>query len=128
MITVERDTFTDNSTEGEMLIDGAFECFTLEPRRRQDLGKPFCTPAGVYLYVVQRSRHFQRDVICIENVPGFDAIEVHPGNFPKDTHGCTCVGSTRGVDFVGHSDAEFDALLAKIPRTGQIEYKNLYES
>ena len=123
---VIRKRFTSYSTEGQLYIGtpGVFECFTLEPRLSQKFGKPYCTPEGIYFYGVERSQHFQRNVIVVKNVPGFMAIECHPGNFPKDTHGCTLVGQVEGVDFIGHSDAAFDALMAKINQTGTIEYRN----
>ena len=69
-----------------------------------------------------RSPRFGRNVIAVESIPGFDDIEVHPGNFPRDTHGCCLVGCTEGADFVGQSDEEFDALMGKITPVGQIEY------
>jgi hypothetical protein len=122
MLNVVRDRLTINSTEGRLSIDGVFECFTLEPRHTTLFGKPYCIPAGIYYYRVQHSQHFNRNVICIENVPGFSAIEVHPGNFPRDTHGCTLVGTSNGIDFVGHSESAFDALLAKILSEGTISY------
>jgi hypothetical protein len=105
-----------------MYINGVWEAFTLEPRRDQSQGKPFCVPAGMYGYSIYSSPRFGRNVIAVEAIPGFDDIEVHPGNFPRDTHGCCLVGRTEGSDFVGQSDVEFDALMGKITPIGQIEY------
>jgi len=123
-LKVVRDRFTSYSTEGRLYLDTFFQCFTLEPRRSREFGKPFCIPEGIYLYEVRRSQHFQRDVICIDLVPGFTSIEVHPGNFPKDTHGCTLVGITQGEDFIGHSEEAFDRLLQRIVPRGTIQYVN----
>ena len=123
-IKIIRNRFTGLSTEGQLFIGDTFQCFTLEPRMSQRFGKPFCTPEGIYIYRVKKSQHFGRNVICVENVPGFSAIEVHPGNFPADTHGCTLVGQTDSLDFVGHSEAAFDELLAKVEPTGTIQYVN----
>ncbi len=50
----------------------------------------------------------------VDNVPGFTGIEIHWGNFPKDTEGCTLVGTGQGKDFVSHSVAEFDVLFQKL--------------
>jgi len=122
LISIRRKTYTDQSTQGEMLLNGTHECFTLEPRRDQSQGKPYCVPAGIYDYSVYSSPRFGRNVIAVQAVPGFDDIEVHPGNFPRDTHGCCLVGRTEGVDFVGQSDVEFDSLMSKIPPVGSIEY------
>ena len=122
MLTVQRLTCTPLSTSGELLIDGQHECFTLEPRADRSQGKPYAIPTGLYKYTIAPSQHFGRNVIRLEDVPGFDAIEVHPGNFPRDTHGCTLVGTTHAANFVGHSNDAFNALLGKIPPVGLINY------
>ena len=105
-----------------MAIDGLHQCYTLEPRKDKSQGKPFCIPAGVYKYFVGPSPHFGFDVIHLVNVPGFVDIEIHPGNTPADTHGCTVVGTIQSANFVGHSVEAFQALLAKIPPQGEITY------
>lgn len=122
LLTVKRIRATPESTQGEMLIDGAFECYTLEPRMDRSQGKPYAVPAGTYPYAVAPSLHFGRNVIRIAGIPGFDNIEVHPGNFPADTHGCCLVGATEAENFVGRSDAEFNDLLTKIVPVGRIQY------
>ena len=50
----------------------------------------------------------------VEGVPGFDAIELHSGNKPSDTHGCGLVGYTWSTDYVGQSRAALEALLVKM--------------
>jgi Steigviridae/Suoliviridae L,D-carboxypeptidase/transpeptidase len=122
LISIRRKTYTDQSTQGEMYLNGTYECFTLEPRKDQSQGKPYCVPAGLYDYGIHSSPRFGRNVIRIQDISGFDDIEIHPGNFPRDTHGCCLVGRTKESDFVGQSDVEFDSLLAKIPPVGSIEY------
>jgi Family of unknown function (DUF5675) len=122
LITVQREAGDAQCTPGRMLLDGVPECFTLEPRRDQSQGKPYCVPAGLYSYSIYSSPHFGRNVIAVESIPGFTDVEVHPGNFPSDTHGCCLVGKTEGTDFIGQSDAEFDVLMGKVPPVGQIQY------
>lgn len=121
-ITVQRKSYTPLSTQGEMFLDGVHECYTLEPRRDQSQGKPYCIPAGTYPWSKKISLHFGFKTIWLSNVLGFTDIEIHPGNFPLDTHGCTLVGETEGLNYVGMSDAEFAYLMAKLPDSGQITY------
>lgn len=122
LITINRMTYTDESTQGQMGLDGIFECYTLEPKQDQSKGKPYCIPAGTYRYVIGISARFSRNVIKVLDVPGFTDIEIHPGNFPGDTHGCTVVGNVEGTDFVGHSNFEFGELMGKISVSGTVEY------
>jgi hypothetical protein len=109
-ITVLRDTFTDKSATSEVLLDGAQRWFGIEPPNRSD-PKPYCVPAGAYPVILAHSAHFDMTVPCVQNVPGFTGIEIHPGNFPRNTHGCLCIGDSRGEDFVGMSRKAFDELM-----------------
>jgi hypothetical protein len=122
-ITVDRQTFTTNSTIGSMSIDGVFQCYTLEPTYREVIGQPVPTwkvpdqtaiPAGTYVVTLRDSDRFKRIMPHVEAVPGFDGIEIHWGNYPKDTDGCTLVGQSRTVDMVGASQATFAALFPKL--------------
>lgn len=121
-IEVIRKTFTDQSTEGELWLNDVRLGYTLEPRVDQSQGKPFAVPTGTYHWSKAFSQHFGFMVIKIFNIPGFEDIEIHPGNYPKDTHGCCLVGSTQGKDFVGNSVVEFLTLLAALPLSGTITY------
>jgi Family of unknown function (DUF5675) len=119
-ITVLRDTYTDNSVTGEMSVDGVFECFTLEPRSDRSQGKPYCIPSGTYVVLLKPSPHFGCTTPHLQNVPGFDEIEIHWGDFPKDTIGCTVVGQARTEDAVWQSKLAFDALMAKLAMAATI--------
>lgn len=111
-IAVQRDTFTELSTAGVLLLDGNFECYTLEPPVRDF--KPCCIPDGNYPVVLQESAKFGFVVPCVLNVPGFTAIEIHTGNKPDDTEGCCLVGQSRATDWVANSKDAFAALMAKL--------------
>lgn len=121
-ITVQREVYTDKSTQGEMLIDGQHFCWTLEPRKDQLRGKPYCIPAGTYTVILQRSARFQMTTPHLLDVPGFTEIEIHPGNYSRDTEGCTLVGLEKNTDFVGQSRDAFDALMGKILTACEITY------
>jgi len=122
LLTVNRLHATPLSTTGELLVDGLHQAYTLEPPMLPPPVKPRAVPAGTYDYIVAPSAHFERNVICVEAVPGFEDIELHPGNFPDDTHGCCLVGETIGDNFVGQSQAAFNELLGKVAPVGKIEY------
>ena len=109
---------TDESTAGEMHIDGAFECFILEPPKifegKENVPDKTCIPAGVYELKIQYSVRVGRRVPRYVAVPGRDDILIHPGNFPKDTHGCQLPGYVHELNYVGSSHAAFTELLSKI--------------
>ena len=123
-ITVQRKTLTPQSTEGEMFLDGLFECYTLEPPTLDPPTKPRAIPADTYPWRKYFSPDHGIEVVLVENVPGFTGIEIHPGNFPRDTLGCTVVGTIEQENFVGHSQEEFARLMAKLPASGTITYRD----
>jgi Family of unknown function (DUF5675) len=118
-ILVERKWFTDNSTCGQTSLDSKTFCYTLEPRADQSHGKPFCIPAGSYQVVLAFSPRFNMITPHVMDVPGFEEIEIHPGNYPRDTEGCCLIGATRAVDFVGNSRETFAKLMPQL-QTGPI--------
>jgi hypothetical protein len=124
-LTLKRHTFTDLSTIGDLYLDGAFECHSLEPRRTQANGKPYCIPPGTYQFVIAFSPKHQRDLPLLLNVPGFVGVEMHIGNRPQDTLGCILVGDTigPGPDFISQSTVEFDRLFPKLT-PGSIEIQD----
>lgn len=124
-LTLTRQQGTALSTPGMLDIDGVFQCYTLEPRMDRTEGKPYAIPAGEYALVLERSPHFSAimgyDFLTphVLDVPGFDYIEIHPGNKPADTLGCCLVGETRSPgapDWIGNSVLAFNTLLARLKK------------
>src|SRR5260370_173907 len=124
-ILVQRRSFDHQSVSGELLLDGQHECWTLEPAycffagidkvgKPLPLPKPRAIPAGTYPLTIRWSARFRRLMPHVDNVPDFAGIEIHWGDFPKDTDGCTLVGSQHGADFISHSVYEFDILFQKL--------------
>jgi hypothetical protein len=110
-LTVLRDTFTDQSVTSEVILDGTLKWFGIEPPNRPG-PKPYCIPAGTYKITLAPSFHFDMIVPRVINVVGFEGIEIHPGNFPRDTHGCLCIGEGRGPDDVTQSRKAFEELMS----------------
>lgn len=116
-LRVERRIFSPQSTIGRLFVDGAFQCFTLEPAWCTDDVKPRAIPEGTYNLINVRSEKHKRNVPHVEFVPGFDAIEIHPGNSPADTEGCLLVGRIIGPDkddWISQSQEAFYDLMEKL--------------
>jgi hypothetical protein len=114
-LKVERKWLTENSTIGELSVNGAFECFTLEDAvRPEKIPGITAIPAGRYEIAVTFSNRFQKFLPLLLSVPDFQGVRIHPGNRPEDTEGCILVGQTREQDSIGNSKLAFEALFAKI--------------
>jgi hypothetical protein len=117
-----RTVFSDQSTIGELTVNGTFECFTLEDVvRAVKLAGVTAIPSGNYEVVITFSERFQRPVPLLLKVPDFDGIRIHWGNTDENTDGCILVGQTKAKDFIGRSRAAFDALFPKLQAAAQSE-------
>ena len=111
-IEVKRTTFTDNSTIGEMYLNGRFFCYTLEDKVRDvKIDNETAIPTGEYGVIINMSNRFKRLMPLILNVKNFTGVRIHNGNSKKDTSGCILVGKTKGVDFIGDSVKAFNELM-----------------
>lgn len=121
-IQVIRKELTRRSTIGELHVDGAFECYTLEDAVRP-VKIPGLTaiPAGIYETAITHSARFNRRLPLLMNVPNFEGVRIHTGNTDANTEGCLLVGKTRGKDFIGNSRAAFGALFEKMEQAAQRE-------
>lgn len=116
-LELKRRWLTDKSTIGELLIDGAHECYVLEDKVRQHeplVRGSTAIPFGRYGVVITHSPRFNRDLPLLVGVPGFEGVRIHPGNVAADTEGCLLPGLTWGSDRVNDSRQAFDALFAKL--------------
>ena len=124
----------DTYTIGQLLVDGAFFCNTLEDKDRgltQDMPLPVikaakvygetAIPAGVYdIDMETRSQKYAgvewyrklnggyMPTIC--EVPGYTRVLIHPGNTPLDTMGCVLVGQNKVKGQLVNSRATFAKL------------------
>ncbi len=106
---------TDNSTIGELSIDGKFECYTLEDKERDvKIKSETAIPKGTYKVIINKSNRFKRLLPLLIDVKNFEGVRIHPGNTNHDTEGCILVGSKRSLDFIGGSRVAFDKLFKKM--------------
>jgi hypothetical protein len=114
-ITIKRLHKTDKSTIGELLIDGIFECYTLEDIERPvKIKAETAIPKGTYKVIINQSNRFKRLMPLLLNVPNFEGVRIHAGNTNHDTEGCILVGRTRSKDFIGQSRKAYDKLFKKM--------------
>jgi len=122
-IEVNRKTYSDICTIGEMYIDNEFFCYTLEDCMREVVGSPIETwkvqgktaiPVGTYEVIIDFSHRFQRTMPHILDVPGFTGIRIHCGNDSGDTEGCLLVGNVKYNDSIAESRLAYNALLEEI--------------
>ncbi|WP_162877890.1 DUF5675 family protein [Trinickia diaoshuihuensis] len=100
-----RTTKTDQSTEGELFVNGDSRRHTLEPVFRERFPVPVAAwkvfsstaiPVGTYAVEVTCFYRDQYYTPLLDNALGFDEILIHIGRFPKDKEGCILVG--QGVE------------------------------
>lgn len=102
---------------GELASGSSFQCVTLEHAFEQADGTfAPALPAGTYTCQRRLSPHFNEDVFEILSVPGHDYVEIHPGNFNRDSKMCVLVGEAVADDgseeMVTNSRATFDRFMA----------------
>jgi hypothetical protein len=112
-----RDQCGEQCTEGQLSVDGAFECFVLEDVVRgagEKIPGDTAIPAGRYQVIINHSNRFKRDLPLLLNVPNFEGVRIHPGNTAADTEGCILVGRKRVPGAIQESRLAFEPLFAKI--------------
>jgi hypothetical protein len=115
LITIKRLYKTDDSTIGELSIDGIFECFTLEDKERPVKIKGETAIAkGTYKVIINESNRFKRLLPLLIDVPNFEGVRIHSGNSNHDTEGCILVGQSRNKNYIGQSRKAFDKLFKKM--------------
>jgi len=121
LITVKRLYKTENSTIGELLVDGLFECFTLEDKEREvKIKGETAIPKGTYKVIINESNRFKRELPLLLNVPNFEGVRIHSGNTNHDTEGCILVGQSRNKNYIGQSRKAFDKLFKKMKKAKDI--------
>lgn len=73
---------------------------------------------GRYELILSFSDRFQKQLLLLLNVPGFEGIRIHSGNFPKDTEGYLLVGRTKlpQPDMVGSRRSRWPSACPSSPK------------
>lgn len=120
-----RRIFTDKSTIGKLIFN-ELELWTLEDTCRDpnkngvyDAGEKVygltAIPSGSYKVEMRMSKKYQRLMPYLCNVPFYEGIMIHPGNFPADTNGCILVGLGHTiVDKIDEGKKAFEKLYPLI--------------
>lgn len=89
-ITIDTISYPD-CTIGRLWCDG-FQCFTLELPWADNKQNMSCIPSGQYKYKYKESPNHGR-CLQLEGVEGRTLIQVHSGNYTRNTLGCILVGA-----------------------------------
>lgn len=115
-------------TVGDLYVNGAWQCFTLEDEVREAKCQAVSSwkipgntaiPAGTYNIIVNMSQRFQRMMPLLLDVPGFDGVRIHMGNTAADTEGCILVGQRRNPNSISGSLLAYNALFSRLDEAFQ---------
>jgi hypothetical protein len=133
-LTVVRTQMGTDATNGILLIDGVFECYTLEdqyqavkvmhetciPEGTYDI--KFRTVGGFHTKYAERYGNAHYGMLHLQDVPNFTYILIHAGNTDEHTSGCLIVGETQqDLDisddgFIGHSGKAYSKMYNKVAK------------
>lgn len=120
-IEIKRLYRTENSTIGELKIDGKFECYTLEDKERDvKIKGETAISKGTYKVIINQSNRFKKLLPLLLNVPNFEGVRIHPGNSNHDTEGCILVGQSISKDYISKSRKAFEKLFKKMQLAKEI--------
>jgi hypothetical protein len=118
---------TEESTIGDLSINGVFECYILEDKDRgltQSMsleeikalkihGKT-AIPSGAYQVAITFSNRFQKYLPLLIDVPGFSGIRIHSGTNADHSSGCLLPGEFKNTNRVAESRKAFQKLFDKL--------------
>ena len=118
---------TELSTISRLYINGHFECYVLEDvdrglkqsmtlsiLQKMKVDAKTAIPEGSYEVQTSFSNRFQKTMPILLNVPAFEGVRIHVGNYAKDTEGCLLLGTGFTKDMVTDSRMAFEAFFNKL--------------
>lgn len=128
VIDLYRYNSANDHTNGLILVDGEFICYTLEDEYRAVKLKgetripdgeykiTFRTVGGFHNRYKDKFGSWHKGMLWLRDVPNFEYILIHAGNDDDDTAGCILVGSgnMRGENFIPSSVEAYKKLYPLI--------------
>lgn len=126
-LCLERDLLMADRTLGGLYYQDRRICWTLEDAVRNGPKVPGKTaiPAGRYRMGITFSNRFHREMVLLQDVPGFAGIRIHGGNGPEDTEGCILVArnrNSRAGTIQGTEEKLVFELVRRIIGSGETPY------
>jgi hypothetical protein len=99
-LILERKVHNQDSTEGNLYVNGKWFCHTIEDKVRAKPGEwkkelkvyaKTAIPYGRYPVLVTWSNRFKRMLTGVFNVPDFEGIRIHNGSSEQSSAGCVIV-------------------------------------
>ena len=115
-----RENSGDETTLGDLFMDGIWFCKTLEDRdRRLEAGgvkvpRETAIPLGTYPVIIDFSNRFQKLMMHVLDVPQFAGIRIHAGNTHLNTEGCILLGEDVDRDVLVHSRVAVNRLQHEV--------------
>lgn len=130
-ILVNRSFQSENTTISSILVDGEHQCFGLEnPANYPKIAGKTRIPDGTYRVGLRTvgGKHkryaelypnWHRGMLHIRDVPNFQYVLIHIGNYHRDTDGCLLVGETIANHaafeyIIGNSRVAYEKLYARV--------------
>lgn len=125
-LLLKRKYFLNDTTIGELSIDGEFFSYILEDKDRglcQNMGLDLikqlkvhsqtAIPTGIYKVDITYSQRYKKQMPLVCDVIGYEGIRIHPGNTHHDTAGCLLPGLSLDLKFrtVTQSTLAFNKLF-----------------
>lgn len=113
IITLQRECL-EIATLGRVRVNGETHSHSLELPWKNNMPGISCIPPGVYELEFFDSPKFKRPILRLKNVPGREAIEIHPANHVAELRGCIALGIRMMVnpEYLIESRRSVDSLAA----------------
>lgn len=96
-VNIDRKMATNACTMGYMSVNDKAMFYTLELPWKDNQNKISCIPAGTFNGIL-RYDHSDKWRIELQNVPNRGNVQIHIGNYTKNTLGCILVGDNANTN------------------------------